>query len=243
MAVIYSKQKGEDHYEVRTAGASVRLYSNGVLHSQYNPKYPISGAIWDLLVLPGFFLDHVPNHVLVLGLGGGTVVHLIRHFFPHCKITCVEREALHIQLAKRFFQLPDDVKVIHGDAYEVLAQTQERYDWILDDVFQHVSGEPEREVGFEQLFPLYNKALKKQGVLSMNTIGTSQLKQIKLANGKLKSGFKHAYVLRHPLYDNAIVSLYRVGASRKDFFSKLMTHKELDTRRKICRLQVAMRTL
>lgn len=243
MAVIYSKQKAQDYYEVRSAGASIRLYSNGVLHSQYNPKHPISGAIWDLLVLPGFFLMKPPSHVLVLGLGGGTVVHLIRHFFPQCQITCVEREALHIQLAKRFFNIPKDVCVIHGDAYEMLSHTQEQYDWILDDVFQHVSGEPEREVGFEQLFPLYNRALKKQGVLSMNTIGAYQLKQIKQANGHLKSGFQYGYVLRHPLYDNAIVSLYREGCTREDFFQKLTQYKELNTQRKTCRLQVSMRAL
>ena len=104
MAVIFTKQQGPDHYEVRSAGSSVRLYSNGVLHSQYNSLHPISGAIWDLLVLPGFFLKHPPRNILVLGLGGGTVIHLIRHFFPDSHITCVEKEAMHIQIAKRFFK-------------------------------------------------------------------------------------------------------------------------------------------
>lgn len=239
MAVIYSKQKAQDYYEVRSAGASVRLYSNGVLHSQYNPNHIISGAIWDLLVLPGFFLKAPPKHVLVLGLGGGTIVHLIRHFFPDCHITCVEKEAIHIQLAKRFFKLPKHVDIIHGDAYEALKQTQQKYDWILDDVFQHVNGEPERAVGFESLFTLYEKALKKEGVLSMNTIGNAQLKQIKQENHHAKQ----AYVMRHPLYDNAIVSMCENGRSRHDFFEQLMQHKELDTRKKTCRLQVSMRAL
>jgi spermidine synthase len=243
VAVIFSKQKAQDHYEVRSAGASVRLYSNGVLHSQYNPNHPISGAIWDLLVLPGFFLKQPPQRVLVLGLGGGTVVHLIRHFFPQAHITCVEREALHIQLAKRFFNLPKDVTVIHDDAYDVLRSSTASFDWVLDDVFQHVSGEPEREVGFEQLFPLYNRVLTHDGVLSMNTIGAHQLKQIKQANGQIHHGYSQGYVLRHPLYDNAIVSLMRDGCSRKTFFETISYHKELDTRRKSCRLQVSMGAL
>lgn len=243
MAVIYSKQKGQDYYQVRSAGASVRLYSNGVLHSQYNPNHLISGAIWDLLVLPGFFLQSPPRHVLVLGLGGGTVVHLIRHFFPQCDITCVENEPLHIQLAKRFFKIPKDVNVIEGDAYDMLRSTKQRFDWVLDDVFQHTSGEPEREVGFEQLLPLYDRVLTAQGVLSMNTIGAYQLKQIKQAHAQLHDENQHGYVLRHPLYDNAIVSLIRNGCSRKVFFEKIAQHKELDLRRKTCRLQVAIRAL
>lgn len=239
MAIIYSHQKKHDHFEVRTAGASVRLYSNGVLHSQYNPKRIISGAIWDLLVLPGFFLSSAPKRVLVLGLGGGTVVHLIRHFFPDCLIHCVEREAEHIKIAKRFFSLPKDTVVIKGDAYEVLANTHDKYDWVLDDVFQHTAGEPERDVSFEHIFALYEKVLCKNGVLSMNTIGTEQLKQLKL----FKSQFSSNYVLRHPLYDNAIVSMNRTDVSRTEFHKRLLSHPELDTGRKTCLLQVSMRAL
>jgi len=239
MAVIFTKQQGPDHYEVRSAGSSVRLYSNGVLHSQYNPLHPISGAIWDLLVLPGFFLKRPPRNILVLGLGGGTVVHLMRYFFPNCKITCVEREALHIKIAKRFFKLPKDVTVIHGDAYAALANLETKFDWVLDDVFQHATGEPERDVKFEDVWALYNRVLAQHAVLSMNTIGAQQLKSIK----KVKGDFDHSYVLRHPLYDNAIVSMCRNGRSKAEFFEALSLHKALDSRRKTCRLQVSMRAL
>jgi len=133
--------------------------------------------------------------------------------------------------------------VIEGDAYDVLRSTKQRFDWVLDDVFQHTSGEPEREVGFEQLLPLYDRVLTAQGVLSMNTIGAYQLKQIKQAHAQLHDENQHGYVLRHPLYDNAIVSLIRNGCSRKVFFEKIAQHKELDVRRKTCRLQVAIRAL
>ena len=240
MAVLYSKNHNGDQFEVRSAGATRRLYSNGVLHSQWNPNRLVSGAIWDLLVLPGFFLKTSPRHVLVLGLGGGSVVHLIRYFFPHCKITCVEREPMHIKIARRFFNLPKDVEVIEGDAYDVLAkQNPNSYDWILDDVFQHVAGEPERETDFATIFDLYEKALTPNGILSMNTIGSDQLKSLRMH----KALFDSRYVMRHPLYDNAIVSLYRNGRSRQAFFEALMEHKELDTRRKTCQLQVSLRAL
>ncbi|MGE9290598.1 MAG: hypothetical protein ACQKBT_06395 [Puniceicoccales bacterium] len=33
MAILWKKSKGEDLYEVRSAGASARLYCNGVNHS------------------------------------------------------------------------------------------------------------------------------------------------------------------------------------------------------------------
>lgn len=239
MAVIFKQQQQDDTIEVRTAGETVRLYSNGVLHSQYNPNHLISGAIWDLLVLPGFFLKVPPKRVLVLGLGGGTVVHLIRRFFPECEIVCIEREALHIQIAQRFFNIPKNVTIIQGDAYAELKKLRMKFDWVLDDVFQHVSGEPERDTEFSDVFELYEKVLTKNAVLSMNTIGPRQLKQVK----GFSPHYDHAYVLRHPLYDNAIVSLNRHGRSKHDFFEALQAHKELDGRRKSCRLRVAIRKL
>lgn len=239
MAVIFTKTKGDNKFEVRTAGASVRLYSNGVLHSQYNPNKPISGAIWDLLVLPGFFLKHPPKKVLVLGLGGGSVIHLIRHFFPSCDIHCVELEKQHIHIAKRYFKIPDDITVIHGDAYQYLANTSVKYDWILDDVFQHISGEPERDVPFEDIFSLYENVLVKDSVLSMNTIGVSQLKQLR----EHKRAFQQSYVMRHPLYDNAIVTFTKNGRSKADFFAALSQFQELDTSRKTCCLNVSLRAL
>ena len=79
MALVYQKQLGNSHYEVRSAGASLRLYSNGVLHSQYNPNTPVGGTIWDLLLLPGFFKDTPPKRILVLGLGGGAIAVSYTH--------------------------------------------------------------------------------------------------------------------------------------------------------------------
>lgn len=239
MAVIFKQQQQDDTIEVRTAGNTVRLYSNGVLHSQYNPNYLISGAIWDLLVLPGFFLKVPPKRVLVLGLGGGTVVHLIRHFFPECEIVCIERESLHIKIAKRFFNIPKNVTIIQGDAYAELKKLRMKFDWVLDDVFQHVSGEPERDTEFSDVFELYEKVLTKNAVLSMNTIGSAQLKQIKA----FRSRFDSAYVLRHPLYDNAIVSFFNNGRTKLEFNSKILKFKELDARRKTCRLNATLRFL
>ena len=72
MALLWSEQDGDSRYEVRSAGNTRRLYTNGVFHSQYNPNNPVTGSVWDLLLLPAFFLPPGrPRRVLVLGVGGG----------------------------------------------------------------------------------------------------------------------------------------------------------------------------
>ncbi|EAT12627.1 hypothetical protein RED65_07018 [Oceanobacter sp. RED65] len=178
MAVIYQKHTADCHYEVRTAGSSIRLYSNSVLHTQYNPNQVISGAIWDLLVLPAFFKASSPRKVLLLGLGGGALVKMIQYFFPKAQIDCVELDPQHIYIAKRFFKI-SGVTIHQGDAYEFLKKNRKKFDWVIDDVFGHLDGNPLRQTSLNDT--LYTRALTYDGLLSINIIddveGHSSLKK------------------------------------------------------------------
>ena len=240
MALVYQNQLADSHYEVRSAGASLRLYSNGVLHSQYNPNTPISGGIWDLLLLPGFFKETPPKRILVLGLGGGTIVHLIKAFFPESLLTCVELDKQHIDIAQQFFVIPSQqVEVIHADAYEYLSETSETFDWIVDDVFQHVSGEPTRAKSLNDIFPLYLQRLKPQGMLSANLIGSEQYKQMK----SFSENFTQGYQFNHPMYENRIICLSSAMCSTAQFRLNLKQFKVLDQSRKSCKLNYRLRKL
>jgi spermidine synthase len=246
MSVIYSKKVAGLEYQVRTAGNSVRLYSNGVLHSQYNPLHPISGAIWDLLLLPAFLMPTPPKNVLLLGLGGGTLVHLIRLFFPKANITCVDIDQQHIKIAKFFFKIPSkNVTIIEGDAYSVLSASAQRYDWIIDDVFEHTSGQPERGSDVFTLLKTYLSNLSKDGLLSLNLIGKRQLENMQ----PLMKGFNQVVQFSHPLYENKIVALLNVPHEnfpktiKKGFKSQLMKFKALDQTRKTCRLNYKLHLL
>jgi spermidine synthase len=240
MALLYQKQVAGSDYQVRSAGASLRLYSNGVLHSQYNPNTPINGTIWDLLLLPGFFKGTAPKHILVLGLGGGTIVHLLKVFFPESFITCVELDKEHIHIAKKHFLIPaKQVKVVHGDAYEFLRRTTQKFDWIMDDVFQHVLGEPLRGKSVKDIFPLYSQCLNKQGMLSANLIGAEQYQQMKYFSEQ----FGHGYQFNHPMYENRIICLSDDMCSTAQFRLNLKQFKELDQSRKTCKLNYRLRKL
>lgn len=246
MSVIYAKQVDGVEYKVTTAGNSVRLYSNGVLHSQYNPVHPISGAIWDLLLLPAFLMPMAPQNILLLGLGGGTLVHLIGLFFPNASITCVDIDKQHIKIAKRFFKIPSkNISIIEGDAYAVLNASKQRYDWIIDDVFQHISGQPERGSDVFTLLTTYQSNLTKNGMLSLNLIGKRQLEDMQ----PLMTGFNQVVQFSHSLYENKIVALLNVAeqnfpnAIKKGFKSQLMKFKALDQTRKTCRLNYKLRVL
>ncbi len=74
MALIWQKQNHATDYRVVRAGASIRLYRNGVLHSQWNPRQPVKGNLWELFLLSSLGNEGALKRALVLGLGGGAVV-------------------------------------------------------------------------------------------------------------------------------------------------------------------------
>jgi hypothetical protein len=97
MTIVWQKQSGGCLYEVRSAGRSLRLYTDGVFHTQYNSDNPLTGHIWDLLMLPAFFYEpNAINRVLVLGVGGGASIQLIKQFVGPETIVGVELNPTHI---------------------------------------------------------------------------------------------------------------------------------------------------
>jgi spermidine synthase len=63
-----------------------------------------------------------PRHIVMVGLGGGSLVKFCHRHFPHARITVIELRADVIALRERFAVPPDDARltVIHGDACQVL---------------------------------------------------------------------------------------------------------------------------
>ncbi|WP_394391733.1 spermidine synthase [Shewanella woodyi] len=79
-----------------------------------------------------------PKRVVILGLGGGGLIHALRHYDAGIKITAVELRAQVIEIAKRFFQLPIGKKLtlIHQDAAEFLELADhKKADVIFADIY------------------------------------------------------------------------------------------------------------
>ncbi|MFL0797642.1 MAG: methyltransferase domain-containing protein [Cellvibrionaceae bacterium] len=245
MAVLWQKVKHGQLYEVRAAGSSVRLYSNGVFHSQWNPKKPIAGNLWDLLFLPACFLpacslstsDNI--RVLLLGVGGGAVIRQLQHFFPDAEIVAVELEPLHIQVAKKYFGVKS-CDLVWADAIGWLkTYSGEKFDLVIDDLFCHSKGEAERAIDVDDAWARQLlRVLKPAGVVAVNFGSPKELNK-----SALKSKMAGGYSLRHPLYENAIGVFSRKPLSLKNAHSVMQRYPSLDQRRKSCPLQVNFKKL
>ena len=71
-------------------------------------------------MVTALLLHPQPERFLVVGLGGGALVHFLLHHFPEGRITVVEKERLVVELAHGYFGVPITrrLRVCHGDALE-----------------------------------------------------------------------------------------------------------------------------
>lgn len=209
MAVIWRKKIAQDIYEVRNAGNSVRLYSNGVFHSHYNPNHALSHSIWDLLMLPALFQEKGQiKRVLMMGVGGGTAVKLINRYIAPEKIIGVEINSVHVNVAKKYFKITkNEAELVCADAINWLKNySGPQFDMIIDDMFGHANGDINRSVELNtRWFNILNKNLAANGVLVINTTEKSTLENCAyFSHQKTANLFQSVYRLEHPKCENYI---------------------------------------
>jgi spermidine synthase len=71
-------------------------------------------------MMAALLLNPEPERVLIVGLGGGSLVKFILHHFPNCQIDVVEYRQDVLKVAYDYFQLPENdsrVNVHIGDGY------------------------------------------------------------------------------------------------------------------------------
>lgn len=79
------------------------------------------------------------DKVLILGLGGGTVVKLLRKYWPNAKITGVDIDPVMVEMGEKYLGLDkSDVEVVIEDAYEyvrISSETKRKFDLVLVDLY------------------------------------------------------------------------------------------------------------
>ena len=213
MALLWEHTSGGRRYQVRTAGRSIRLYTNDVLHSQYHPDHIFGGGVWDLLGLPALWKQgkHLDG-VLLLGLGGGAVVRQLRELVEWDRFVAVELNPVHVEVSRRFFGLDDiPLEVVEADA----GQWMERYtggcfDLIIDDLFSDVHNEATRAVTFSRdWYAALCDMLSEDGILVVNFADGRDLGRRLQRIRRVRRDFKRIYKLTLPAYGNAVAVLLR----------------------------------
>lgn len=226
MAVIWSKTVNERRFEVRRAGRSVRLYTDGVFHSQYNPANPVTATVWTLLALPAFFRPAgAVGRVLVLGVGGGAVIRLLHDLLRPRLIIGVELDPIHLYVARRFFGIHRErAELFESDAVDWLRRYRgPRFDYVVDDLFGEVDGEPVRTVEADhRWFETLSRNLVDDGVLVMNFDSARALNCAhRTLDRTMPNGFASVFRLGLPGYQNAVGAFVRQSVAARQLRPRL----------------------
>jgi len=119
------------------------------------------------------FLPH-PKHVMIVGLGGGSLTKFCYRRLAHTRITTIEISEDVIAFGELFGVPPPDerLSIVHADATEYLAHTHERADVILlDGCDKHGVAPAFCDAGF---YHDLRARLKPDGMLAMNLVGANE---------------------------------------------------------------------
>lgn len=206
MAVIWQRSIQGRAYEVRSAGKSVRLYTDGVFHTQFKPERLLSGGVWDLLALPALLHpEQSIRRVLVLGVGGGAALHLIKALVRPESLTGVELNPVHVRIMNRFFaikRLGSGVEIVVADAIAFTKSYRgEKFDLIVDDLFFEADGEPQRAIEADGAWlKVLRACLQPRGLLVMNFVDKKDFNR----TASLKAPWRSVFALTLPAYENCV---------------------------------------
>ncbi|WP_339898583.1 class I SAM-dependent methyltransferase [uncultured Gilvimarinus sp.] len=208
----YRDRHGQ-HYRVCRAGQSVRLYTDGIFHTQYHPKRELDGSVWDLLWLPCRLLTGASvRRILVLGVGGGAVVCKLRKRYPQALIIGVDINPVHLRIARDFFAAGGaNTLLLEADAIAFMRfYGGPGFDVIVDDLFTACEGEPTRVVDVSPHWAAaLCRGLTPQGLLVVNFAASAGLIEgwRSLRDGTVY--FAQALEWHHRRYENRIGAFYR----------------------------------
>jgi spermidine synthase len=121
----------ERHLAVEEYEGRRVLTQDGVILSVAASDEDPSFGYWTAM-LP----KETPGTALLLGLGAGTLAHLLTRRFPGIRIVGVDIDSRLIEFARRHFDLAlPNLEIVIGDAFAYAAQCRERFDYVAVDLF------------------------------------------------------------------------------------------------------------
>lgn len=232
MALLYSLKKNHKHYRVTRAGNTVRLYTDGVFHSQFNEERPLGGALWDLLSIPALVhQQRAPLNVLVLGVGGGAVIRQLQHLLETPVITGVDIDRTHLSIARRWFGVTrSQATLVHADALVWMRRRSTRdapFDIIIDDLFDGQEGNPARVIALNDRWcQTLAASLAPGGIVIVNSLSGAEIKRAALGRLKHLDG---GLLFSHATYENRIGLYAPDGVSRRQLLRRVTDHSKLSS--------------
>lgn len=178
-----------------------------------------------------FRLRH--EKVLIVGLGGGSMVHFLKHHDPRVQVDVVEIDPVIVDAADKYFGVSSEgnVKIHTQDAFDYLKKTKNTYDIIYMDAFLKPSASTD-DTGVPlrlktlQFYADIQKKLAEDGAVVFNINGHDGLADDVRT---IRDAFAQTYVFQLPNY-GGIVVVGSMAPKRESFLALQSKAAELDRR-------------
>ncbi|MBL8792557.1 MAG: fused MFS/spermidine synthase [Planctomycetia bacterium] len=173
------------------------------------------------------------ERVLIVGLGGGAMVHFLKHYEPKVKVDVVEIDPAIVKIADQYFgvRAGGNVAIHTADAFDYLKKTEQRYDVIYLDAFLKPSADTDGNgiplhLKTVQFYKDIQKKLTADGLVVYNVHPHDKV-QADLKN--ISDAFPQCYVFRMPQL-NGFVAVGSLAPKRLEVKSLKAAAEELNQR-------------
>jgi spermidine synthase len=157
---------------IDTESERLLQFSEGALQSRMRLDDPYALiAPYTRQMMSFLLFDPDPEHILLIGLGGGSLAKFCYRRLPHTRITVVESDARVIALRNAFHIPKDDhrFRIVHDEGAWYLSRCEEPMNAILIDAFDEAGVSP--SLATSSFFRDASRLLTSIGVLIMNLHG------------------------------------------------------------------------
>lgn len=200
-----------DHNEVevwQSRDGSIDIDVIGATHATWHPERLLTGHAWDAITAGVMLHPSAPRTLLMLGLGGGTVLRQVKHLHPQVQITAVEIDPDMVRIAREYMHLDDINPILHvQDAFAYLDDCTQTFDVVIDDLYRSGDKDVERPCFYNEThLNKLRRLVSPSGVLISNfVIGKGHRKQHMHARGLYAEAFEEVRAIRPPLSLNEIL--------------------------------------
>lgn len=180
----------------------------GATHATWHPYQLMTGHAWDAITAATLLHPGPQNRLLMLGLGGGTVLRQLRHFLPDLEMTAVEIDGEMIRLARKYMEIDTlNIRIEHVDAFEFLNVDHGGFDVIIDDLYRCGDQDVERPAQVDRaLLTTHCRHLNPGGSLVMNfVVGRGHHLMHRSARKAFLEHFQSVRAVRPPNSHNEVI--------------------------------------
>ena len=171
-ALVYEGESVYNYLQVYEDEEEIAFSTNVLfgVQSVYMKEKQLTGYYYDYAMAAPYMAniyekDHLD--VLILGMGTGTYATQCRRYFKTpLSITGVEIDEKITKLAKRYFDLPEDVPVVTYDGRAYLNAVSDTYDIIMVDAYQDIT--IPFQMSSVEFFSMVRDHLAPEGIMVVN---------------------------------------------------------------------------